>query len=182
VSAPLERALVWLPAAAVVVVAMEVWAGFVHQRVWHAALWPTHRSHHQKRRGALEFNDALSISHAPVAIALLLYGCRAAPSLAREMVFGCGLGMSVFGFAYLVVHDGLVHRRFPAQGLLRIPILGSYLAAVVQAHRIHHAGRAHAVPFRFFLGPWERDVLRQTLRHRNATRSRLAPHSSGREP
>jgi hypothetical protein len=63
-----------------------------------------------------------------------------------------------------------------------VPLLGSYLAAVVAAHRIHHAGGADGSPFHFFFGPWENGVLSEKLRLRNATRSERAPRSTGRAP
>lgn len=64
------RALTWVPVALVVAVAMDFWAAILHGRLWHARLWPVHRSHHEPPSGAgrLEANDALSLLHAPIAI------------------------------------------------------------------------------------------------------------------
>jgi len=146
----MSLAFVWIPVALVVACAMEFWAMLLHGRVWHSLLWRLHRSHHRKRRGRFELNDALSVLHAPIAIAMILYGCAAAPSLLRDVLFGVGLGMSVFGVAYLVVHDGLVHGRLPVAGLAKIP----YFARVRAAHLVHHGKRARE-PYGLFLGPWE---------------------------
>ena len=140
---------IWAPTAIVVAVAMELWAALLHGRVWHTILWRIHRSHHRVRRGRFEANDALSMLHAPIAIAAILYGCRAEPGALREIVFGVGIGMSAFGVAYLVVHDGLVHGRLPVAALGRL----RYFARVRDAHLVHHA---HAGgPYGLFLGPWE---------------------------
>ena len=144
----LTRALIWIPTAIVVAIAMEFWAALLHGRVWHRILWPVHRSHHIPRRGRFEDNDWLSTLHAPIAIAFILYGCRGTPGIAREAIFGTGIGMSIFGVAYFVCHDGLVHGRLPVAFLARIP----WLARVCDAHRVHH--KRNAVPHGFFSGPW----------------------------
>jgi beta-carotene 3-hydroxylase len=146
----MSSALVWIPVALVVACFMELWAMLLHGRVWHSLLWRIHRSHHRKRRGAFEANDALSLLHAPIAATLIIYGCAAAPSLLRDLAFGVGIGMSLFGVAYLVVHDGLVHERLPVGALARIP----YFARVRDAHRVHHKKGARG-PYGLFLGPWE---------------------------
>lgn len=145
------HAVVWLPTAALVAYAMDLWAALLHGRVWHGRLWSIHRSHHEPRRGALELNDWLSLLHAPFAIALILYGCAAEPGVRRELAFGVGVGMTAFGLAYLVVHDGLVHGRLPVPGLSR----WRWLRRIASAHRVHHTGRAAGAPYGLFTGPRE---------------------------
>ncbi|WP_437928433.1 beta-carotene hydroxylase [Sorangium sp. So ce291] len=138
---------IWIVTALAAFAAMEGWAALLHGKVWHHALWSIHRSHHARRRGLFERNDALSFLHAPVAVALILYGCMGAPGFLREAAFGFGLGMTAFGAAYVLVHDGLVHRRLPVSGLARVP----YLARVRDAHRVHHS--TGGAPYGLFLGP-----------------------------
>jgi beta-carotene 3-hydroxylase len=142
------KVVVWLVVGAMTVVAMEFWAAFLHGRMWHGVLWPVHRSHHTPRAGRWELNDALSVLHAPIAIALILYGCQAAPSWFREVLFAVGVGMTLFGLAYVVVHDGLVHRRLPVRGLLRVP----YFVRLYKAHRYHHTRPGGGGPYGLFLG------------------------------
>ncbi len=112
---------------------------------------PIHRSHHLPRRGRYEKNDALSVLHAPIAIALILYGCQAEPGTVREIAFGVGIGMTLFGVSYFVVHDGLVHGRLPVGFLLRL----GYIRRVVEAHRKHHEGSRGRAPYGLFFGPAE---------------------------
>ncbi len=135
----------WIGTTLVVAVAMEFWAQFLHGAVWHGILWKVHRSHHRPRKTWWEANDALSVLHAPIAIALILYGCRGPEGVARELLFGVGLGMTLFGIAYFVVHDGLVHGRLPVQGLLRF----AYFAKVRDHHLLHHR-KGHRAPYGFF--------------------------------
>jgi beta-carotene 3-hydroxylase len=146
----IASALIWIATALVACAVMEPWAALLHGRVWHGLLWRVHRSHHAMRPSRFEANDVLSALHAPIAIALILYGCRAHEGLLRDVAFGFGIGMSLFGLSYAVVHDGLVHGRLPVAALARL----RYFARVRDAHRAHHRGRGG--PYGLFLGPWER--------------------------
>jgi beta-carotene 3-hydroxylase len=155
--------------AVVVACAMEPWARILHGKLWHRSLWSIHRSHHTRRRGRFERNDILSATHAPFAAALVMIGCNMHGPLAA-LAIGTGVGMTVFGIAYVVVHDGLVHGRLPVAFLARIP----FLRGVRDAHAVHHA-RGEA-PYGFFLGQRE---LTRTPRARAARPS--APPTPGRE-
>ena len=145
----MPSAAIWIPVALVVAAAMELWAGLLHGSFWHGMLWPIHRSHHSKRRGRFEANDALSALHAPIAIAMILYGCASAPGVLREVLFGTGIGMTTFGVAYLIFHDGFVHGRLPLRWLGKVRLF----ARIRDAHRVHHGGGT--APYGFFLGPRE---------------------------
>lgn len=171
----IPAAAIWIPVALAVAAAMELWAALLHGRFWHGVLWPVHRSHHTKRRGRFEANDALSALHAPIAIALILYGCVAAPGALREVSFGVGIGMTMFGLAYLVFHDGFVHGRLPVRWLGKVPLF----ARIRDAHRVHH-GRG-AAPYGFFLGPRELAAARARAGVTSPSRARgRSPRPSGR--
>ena len=133
------------------------------------------------RRGRFEANDALSALHAPIAIALVLFGCAGPAGAAREIAFGAGAGMTPFGLAYLVVHDGLVHERLPVPWLARVP----YLRAVARAHRVHHAGALGGPPFGLFLGPIEIALHRRRVTPRSKSsaprRGPTSPRSTARD-
>ena len=139
--------LSWVAAALITFVAMEFWARWIHARIWHGVLYSMHHSHHSPR-GWFEWNDILSASHAPVSIALILYGCWY-PGIVPTVGFGVGVGMAAFGVAYIVVHDGIVHGRLPVAFLRKVPAL----EAIRRAHRIHHADGL--APYGLFLGPQE---------------------------
>lgn len=181
----LPTVIVWLPVALVTAVAMDLWAALLHGKVWHRLLWFVHVSHHTKREGIFEHNDALSVLHAPIAIAFVLYGCAGAPGVLREVLFGIGIGASAFGLAYFVVHDGLVHGRLPVRFLLRL----AWLRAVVRAHRVHHVGVKGQPPYGLFFGPLElaRAAKRnaRTAHARNTSRTKPMPQrptASGPSP
>ncbi len=139
----------WCTAALLTLTLMEGWASLLHRCIWHGALWPLHRSHHRRGTGGWQANDLLSLMHLPVALGLILYGCLGTPGIARELAFGAGLGMSTFGLAYLMVHDGIIHGRLPIGGLRR----WAYVRAICAAHERHH--RTGGAPFGLFSGPWQ---------------------------
>ena len=138
--------MTWMLAAVAGAVATELWAGLIHGSGWHGPLWFMHRSHHHPK-GPLEANDALSFSHAPIAIVLIVYGCEAAPGFLTDAAFGFGLGMTFFGLSYLLVHDGFVHGRLPMGWLARF----DYFRKVRAWHRVHHS--TGEVPYGFFAPP-----------------------------
>nr|UOL49144.1 beta-carotene hydroxylase 2 [Chelidonium majus] len=131
-------------------VGMEFWARWAHKALWHASLWHMHESHHQPREGPFELNDVFAIINAVPAIALLNYGFFH-KGLFPGLCFGAGLGITVFGMAYMFVHDGLVHRRFPVGPIANVP----YFRKVAAAHKIHHMDKFEGVPYGLFLGPME---------------------------
>ncbi|XP_048140896.1 beta-carotene hydroxylase 2, chloroplastic-like isoform X2 [Rhodamnia argentea] len=113
-------------------VGMEFWARWAHRELWHASLWHMHESHHRPREGPFELNDVFVIINAIPAMALLLYGFLNR-GLLPGLCFGAGLGITMFGMAYMFVHDGLVHRRFPVGPIANVP----YLRKVAAAHQVN---------------------------------------------
>ncbi|KAL0728834.1 hypothetical protein Bca4012_024927 [Brassica carinata] len=111
-------------------VGMEFWARWAHRALWHASLWNMHESHHKPREGAFELNDVFAIINAVPAIVLLYYGFFN-KGLVPGLCFGAGLGITVFGIAYMFVHDGLVHKRFPVGPIANVP----YFRKVAAAHQ-----------------------------------------------
>ncbi|XP_020591070.1 beta-carotene 3-hydroxylase, chloroplastic-like isoform X2 [Phalaenopsis equestris] len=131
-------------------VGMEYWARWAHRALWHASLWPMHKSHHRPREGPFEVNDVFAIINAIPAIALLSFGFFHR-GFFSGLCFGAGLGITLFGMAYMFVHDGLVHRRFPVGPIANVP----YFQRVAAAHLIHHTDKFNGVPYGLFLGPKE---------------------------
>lgn len=144
------------------VVAMEIAALAVHKYVMHGFGWGWHRSHHEPRTSLLEKNDLYALLFAVPSIALFTIGADLYPPL-----YWVGVGTAVYGVLYALVHDGLVHRRFP---FLKPP-RGGYLKRLVQAHRLHHASqdRTRAVSFGFLYAPPVRRLKRE-LRDEQASR------------
>jgi beta-carotene 3-hydroxylase len=126
-------------------VSMEGVAWAMHRYVMHGPLWALHRSHHEPRKGPFELNDLFGLVFAGLAVGLFWLGAQ--PGL--RPLWWAAAGVSAYGFLYALVHDGLVHQRWP----LRIAPRGRYLQRLYQAHRLHHAvgTREGAVSFGFLL-------------------------------
>lgn len=138
------------------VVVMELVAFAVHKYVMHGLGWGWHRSHHEPHEGILERNDLYAVVFALLALGLILFSSPLSGTL-----YWIGVGMSVYGVLYFVVHDGLVHQRWPFRHHPKNP----YLKRLVQAHRLHHVveGRDGCVSFGFLYAPPVRR-LRDELR------------------
>lgn len=150
---------VWLFNASLVlatVAAMELTATLVHRYIMHGWGWGWHKSHHEPHTGWFERNDLYALVFA--ALSILCFGPLA---LVWPGFWWIGLGMVVYGILYALLHDGLVHRRFPAGPVPRT----GYLKRLLQAHRLHHAvqGREGCVSFGFLYAP-PVDALRRKLR------------------
>ena len=158
-------ALISIVVAAAIAPLMELWSRFLHGRIWHGILFPIHRSHHVDRHGRFEANDLLSATHAPIAATLIIVGCVLG-GLLGAVLRGVGAGMTLFGVAYVVVHDGFVHGRLPVQGLARL----RFFRRVRAAHRMHH--RTGGPPYGLFAGVGEM----RRRHHENAPAKRLVAH------
>lgn len=142
--------------------AMEAVAAFTHRHVMHGWLWCWHRSHHEPHTGVFEANDLFAVLFAAPSIVLIYAGVHGYP-----WALSVGLGMTAYGTAYVVFHDGIVHRRLP------MPRFGGrYLRRIVQAHHLHHAVRTKEGALSFgFLWAGEPRTLRDELRSRRACRT-----------
>lgn len=140
------------------IVMMEAVAAGVHRFVMHGPGWGWHRSHHEPHDDLLEKNDLYAIVFAALALGLVVFG-----SPGYGPLYWIGLGMTIYGLLYFIVHDGLVHQRWPFRYIPR----AGYLKRLVQAHRLHHAvdEREGGVSFGFLYAPPVRH-LRDTLKAR----------------
>ena len=139
------------------VVVMEAGAWATHRYVMHGWGWGWHRSHHEPHTSAFELNDLYAVLFG--AIAVVVFSCA---STLWPPLFWIAVGMSVYGVLYGLVHDGLVHQRWPFRHTARHP----YLKRLVQAHRLHHAvdGKDNCVSFGFLYAPPIRDLKRELTR------------------
>ncbi|HEY8615942.1 sterol desaturase family protein [Phenylobacterium sp.] len=141
---------------------MEAVAWGTHRYLMHGPLWAWHRSHHEPGGRGPELNDLFGLVFAGLALGLFWLGAR--PDL--RPLWWAAMGATAYGLLYALVHDGLVHRRFPFPVTAR----RGYLLRLVQAHHLHHISqeRDGAVSFGFL---WAQDPerLRGQLRARRAT-------------
>ncbi len=121
---------------------MEAIATLSHKYIMHGWGWGWHKSHHEEdRHHGFEKNDLYALYFAVVAILLFAAGSFLWP------IWWVAVGVTCYGALYFIMHDGLVHKRWP---FTYIPRRG-YLKRVYQAHRLHHAveGKEGCVSFGF---------------------------------
>jgi len=77
-----------------------------------------------------------------------------------------GAGVAAFGLIYVLVHDGMVHRHWPARPRPR----NRYLKRLYHGHLMHHAvkGRRNSVSFGFLYAPSAATLKKQLRDQRSA--------------
>lgn len=110
--------------------AMEAVSYLAHRYVMHGPGMGWHRSHHAVRNESRwEKNDLFPVVFAALTVLAMAAG-TSFPSM--RGVFVAGVGVTLYGAAYLFVHDVYIHGR-----LGRLPRIGLF-ERLKDAHRIHH--------------------------------------------
>jgi beta-carotene 3-hydroxylase len=129
----MERIIINIFIVLATFISMEGVAWFTHKYVMHALLWRLHSDHHKKEKGDsdfLEANDSFFLIFALPGMAGLFFGLRNE----YNFLFWIGLGITLYGIAYFLIHDIFIHQRFK---ILR-NANNSYFKALRRAHKIHH--------------------------------------------
>lgn len=147
---------------------MEGVAWWTHRHVMHGWGWGWHQSHHEHREGLFELNDLYAVVGSVTAIGLFVTGLVTGSWL----VYAIATGVTLYGAAYAIFHDGLVHQRWPFTWVPR----SGYLRKLIQAHRLHHAttSRGGAVSFGFLIAP-DPHALHAELKALRARKKSVAP-------
>lgn len=110
---------------------MEMVTWLTHKYVMHGFLWYLHEDHHQsKYKGLFEKNDAFFVIFAIPSILLFYFGVN--PELNYK--FFVGLGILLYGLAYFVVHDIIIHQR--VKWFTRSK--NKYISGLRRGHKVHH--------------------------------------------
>lgn len=115
-------------------VGMEFMAWFTHKYVMHGILWQWHEDHHRPKHlkeGFFEKNDRFFLVFAIPSAFCYMYG-----SLSTHFwVLFIGVGISLYGLTYFLIHDVYIHQRF--SWFRQLDSL--YSRAILRAHGAHHA-------------------------------------------
>ena len=112
-------------------IAMEGVAWTAHKYLMHGWLWGLHRDHHKREySGFFERNDYFFLIFALPGIFCLFVGVLDH----FDNWFWAGLGITMYGMAYFVVHDIFIHQRFKMFRHTN----NRYLRAIRRAHKMHH--------------------------------------------
>jgi beta-carotene 3-hydroxylase len=126
---------------------MEPTAYLAHRLVMHGRLGGWHRGHHQVRTSTFEGNDLYPLVAAGFTVVLIALG-TVVDSVSSLVWIGAGI--TLYGAAYLFVHDLYIHRR-----VSRFTWTCGPLERVREAHRIHHLWAGEPYGFLFPVVPAE---------------------------
>lgn len=101
-----------------------------HRYVMHGFLWYLHQDHHQKSAGFFEKNDAFFLIFAIPSWLCIMLG------LQQQVywVAAIGFGIAMYGLAYFLVHEVIIHQRFKWFTKSN----NTYVRAIRWAHKMHH--------------------------------------------
>lgn len=110
---------------------MEPLTAAVHRWVMHGIGEWFHRSHHRAlKQPGWERNDWFPVAFASI----VMFGFWLGFNTDLAALVPIGIGITLYGAAYALVHDGYIHRRIDPFGMRRIGVLDR----LAHAHRIHH--------------------------------------------
>ena len=115
---------------------MEFIAWFTHKYLMHGLLWNWHEDHHfpkHAKHGFWEKNDRFFLVFAVPSAFCYMFGSMEADQY--FWVFFIGVGISLYGLTYFLIHDVYIHQRFKWFRQLDNP----YSRAILRAHGAHHA-------------------------------------------
>lgn len=117
------------------VLGMEFVAWFAHKYLMHGWLWIWHEDHHKphfEKEGFFEKNDLFFLVFAIPSAAAYILGST---NDHLGWLFYVGIGISIYGLIYFLIHDVYIHQRFRWFRQLD----SKYSRAILRAHGAHHA-------------------------------------------
>ena len=175
----------------ITLVIMEFAVALFHQHIMHGIGWKWHQSHHASHKivhtkianqvnsgfvnSGFEKNDLYALFFTIATVLLFIF------STPQSAIWWVGIGISIYGFLYAVMHDVIVHRRLP----LRWQPRNAYLRRLTKAHHLHHAVRSQeqGVSFGFLYAPPLESLhtqLRALTKTKILTETPSCPHSDAR--
>ena len=109
---------------------MEGITWLTHRFVMHGFLWWLHRDHHQPASGFFEKNDAFFLIFAIPSWLCIMLGLQNK----NYWVAAIGFGIALYGLAYFIVHEVIIHQRF--KWFTRSNNV--YIRGIRWAHKMHH--------------------------------------------
>jgi beta-carotene 3-hydroxylase len=109
---------------------MEGITWLTHKYVMHGFLWYLHEDHHKKSPGFFEKNDAFFLIFSIPSIICIFIGTFND----KFWLAAIGAGIAMYGFAYFIVHDIIIHQRI--KWFTRSN--NKYVRGIRWAHKMHH--------------------------------------------
>ncbi|MFM8450229.1 MAG: fatty acid hydroxylase [Haliscomenobacter sp.] len=128
------QAILYTLVVLLTILGMEFVAWIAHKYLMHGWLWNWHEDHHKphyEKTGFFEKNDLFFLVFAIPSAASYIIGL----STTHRWLLFVGIGISIYGLIYFLIHDVYIHRRFTWFRQLDSP----YSRAILRAHGAHHA-------------------------------------------
>lgn len=109
---------------------MEGITWLTHRFVMHGFLWYLHKDHHQPGPGFFEKNDTFFLIFAIPSWLCIMLGLQNK----NYWVAAIGFGIALYGLAYFIVHEVIIHQRF--KWFTRSN--NTYVKTIRWAHKMHH--------------------------------------------
>jgi beta-carotene 3-hydroxylase len=130
----MQNTLLYIGITLLTIATMEFVAWFAHKYIMHGWLWDWHEDHHKphfEKEGFFEKNDLFFLVFAiPSAISYMV-----GSSTEHFWLFFVGVGISIYGLIYFLIHDVYIHQRFKWFRQLD----SRYSRAILRAHGAHHS-------------------------------------------
>ena len=142
----------WLQYIITIIIAfasMEVIAWSMHKYIMHGVGWPLHRDHHEPNEKKVERNDLFLLVFAVPSWLLIMFGSMNSANIMTSL----GVGILLYGVCYFILHEVIIHQRFPYLSQQN----NFYLRAIRKAHKIHHKhlDRIDGECFGMLIVPWK---------------------------
>ncbi|WP_126973403.1 sterol desaturase family protein [Gynurincola endophyticus] len=110
--------------------AMEWVAWATHKYIMHGFMWFLHADHHQPHEGKMEKNDWFAVIFSIPSILCFALGAK----YGNPWLYCVGSGILLYGIAYFLVHDIIVHQRVKWFSRSK----NRYIRQLRWAHKMHH--------------------------------------------
>lgn len=109
---------------------MEFVSWFTHKFIMHGILWYLHKDHHQvDKEKTFQKNDYFFLIFAIPSMILIYFGHKE-----FNYLFFIGIGIALYGLAYFIVHEIIIHQRIKIFKRLN----NKYIRGIRKAHKVHH--------------------------------------------
>lgn len=111
-------------------ICMEAITWLTHKYIMHGFLWWLHEDHHNPGKHRFQKNDAFFLIFAVPGWLSIMLGLQ----YNAEWVAAIGFGITLYGLAYFIVHDVIIHQRFKWFAKSG----STYVKTLRWAHKMHH--------------------------------------------
>ena len=111
-------------------ITMEAVTWLTHKYVMHGFLWYLHEDHHNPRGHRFQKNDAFFLIFAVPGWLSIMLGLQ----YQFYWVAAIGMGITLYGAAYFIVHDVIIHQRFKWFSKSN----NLYVRTLRWSHKMHH--------------------------------------------